>query len=310
MGTVCAIELPASQLADTRARTALDEIDRIERVLSTWKPESELSRLNTATPGTPRDVTPELHSVLSTAVEIAQRTGGAFNPLVGPLVDVWKTRAEGAIPDSESVGRALGRASLANVTFGAGTITLAAGAEFEEGGFGKGYALDHALDTLRASGETRALVNFGGQIAGYGYGDRLEVDIALPDHRETSALRLTIGDASVSTSSGSEKTFAAAGRTFSHIIDPRTGEALPPRGSATVIAERAFDADALSTALYVLGPEDGIAWADANDVAVIFLVPAIQPHIYQVVTSRAARARIHHERILDPRVHDNNSKGK
>lgn len=309
MGTVCEIELPPSPAADSHAQLAFAEIDRVERFLSTWKADSELTRVNTAPEGIPHDVSSELRDVLADAIVLARRTGGAFNPLVGPLLDAWKTREDGALPRAGALHEAVRRASLENVTIAGEFVTRTGGAEFEEGGFGKGYALDRALDVLRRQGETRALLNFGGQIAAYGFGDDLEIDIALPDDRETPALRLRISDASVSTSSGSEKTFVVEGRMFSHIFDPRTGEALPPRGSATVIADRALDADALSTALYVLGPQEGLEWADASDVAAIFLTPAATPRTFDVVLSRAARERVHDVRILDPRVHASKSKG-
>ncbi len=145
-----------------------------------------------------------------------------------------------------------------------GTIALANGAAFEEGAFGKGYALDRMLAAIHGD----AIINFGGQIAVRG---AHEVAIAHPLHRERPLVTLTLHDASLSTSSGSEKTFVAGGRRFSHLIDPRTGEALPPRGSVSVIDRSAFRADALSTALYVMGPERGLAWARAHDVVAIFI---------------------------------------
>ena len=91
--------------------------------------------------------------------------------------------------------------------------------------------------------------------------------IADPEHRETPLFRLTLRDASLSTSSGSEKPFVINGRVCTHIFDPRTGEALPPRGSVSVIASSALLADIYSTALYVMGAGEGLRWADANGVA-------------------------------------------
>ena len=261
MGTVCEITAPPA-----RIEPAFREADRIEKFLSTWRPDSELSHVNAARGGV---VSPELAAILTRAMEIARTTDGAFNPLVRPIVDVWRTRDRGAIPTAAAIADAVARASLANATVDGNTIALANGAQFEEGGFGKGYALDRML-RCGAGNPAPMLVNFGGQIAVCG---EARVTIADPEHRDRPVLALALKDASLSTSSGSEKTFDVNGTRFSHIVDPRTGHALPPRGSVSVIAASAFDADALSTALYVMGPDDGVRWADAHRVAAIFITP-------------------------------------
>jgi thiamine biosynthesis lipoprotein len=127
---------------------------------------------------------------------------------------------------------------------------------FEAGAFGKGYALDRMLALTKGD----ALLDFGGQILVRG---RHQVAIAAPRDRSHPVLELTLVDASLSTSSGSEQP--------GHIYDPRTGQSLPARGSASVIASDAMTADILSTALYVMGEEEGLRWADANGVAAIFI---------------------------------------
>jgi thiamine biosynthesis lipoprotein len=119
--------------------------------------------------------------------------------------------------------------------------------------------------------EGAAMIDFGGQIATRG---TLRVRIADPADRAHPVLAFDLDDASISTSSGSEKTFVVDGRRFSHLLDPRTGEALPPRGSVSVIADEALTADILSTALYVMGEDDGLRWSDANGIAAIFITPA------------------------------------
>jgi thiamine biosynthesis lipoprotein len=145
------------------------------------------------------------------------------------------------------------------------TVRLANGAQFEEGGFGKGYALDRMLARITAS---HAVLNFGGQLLVRG---SQRVTISHPLHRDRPIVALTLTNASLSTSSGSEKSFDAGGVRFSHILDPATGMALPPRGSVSVIHASAFVADCLSTALYVMGPERGLAWARTHGVAAIFI---------------------------------------
>lgn len=258
MGTIC--EVTAGSEREIEA--AFGEAARIESFLSTWREDSELSRLNRGEIAVP---SPELLALLREAMQISADTDGAFDPLIRPLIDAWRTRGEGAVPDRTALAEAVRRANPGNVTLANDVVTLANGAAFEEGGFGKGYALDRMFAAI---GAKDAVINFGGQIAVRG---AHIVTIAHPLHRERPLVALTLRDASISTSSGSEKTFVAGGRRFSHLIDPTTGEALPPRGSVSVIDPSAFRADALSTALYVMGPQRGLDWARGHGVRAIFI---------------------------------------
>lgn len=265
MGTVCEISVPPSPAAQEQIGSAFAEAARIERFLSTWRDDSELSRLNAHELTV---VSPELRGLLRQTVEWAHATGGAFNPLVKPLLDAWRIRDGGAVPDDVALAAATSRADLNNIAFGE-SVELRNGAQVEEGAFGKGYALDRMLIALRGRGATAALINFGGQIASYN--SPQEVAIADPERRERPMLSITLSHGSISTSSGSEKSFAIAGRRFTHIVDPRTGEALPPRGSVSVIHPSALVADILSTALYVMGSAEGVRWARDHDVTAIFI---------------------------------------
>ena len=212
MGTVCEIDAANPEPAFAEAR-------RIEAMISTWREDSELSRLNR---GENPKGSPELSAMLDQAMAISRETGGAFDPTIG-------------------------------------RITLprrGAKAGIDEGGFGKGYALDRML----ALTPGKAMINFGGQIAVRGARD---VSIAHPRHRDHPLVTLTLRDASLSTSSDSEQP--------GHILDPVTGKAVPSWGSVSVIDPSAFRADALSTALYVMGPQRGLAWARAHNVVAIFI---------------------------------------
>ncbi len=247
MGTVCEVSV------DGDAReidAAFAEAARVERLLSTWREDSELSAFNRDG----RSRSPELRALLDRVSDLRARTDGAFEPRIRPLIEAWKTRGHGQVPAPAAIAEALAR-------------IRAGDAPFEEGGFGKGYAIDRMLAAIDSP---RVSINFGGQIAVRG---ESRVSIADPMRRNVPFVELTLRDASLSTSSGSEKTFQIGGRTFTHIIDPRTGEALPPRGSVSVIAPDALSADVLSTALYVMGPEDGLRWANANHVAALFISP-------------------------------------
>lgn len=225
MGTVCEIAVSGTAADIDRA---FAEAERIERFLSTWHEDSELSRVNRGEtqPGA------ELRALLDTTLEWSRRTDRAFDPRIGHLI--FATR-RGAPAAPAGIPRNL----------------------IEEGAFGKGYALDRMLALIDAD---EAMLDFGGQILTRG---AIDVRIADPEDRRKPVLAFTLTNASLSTSSSSEKK--------AHIVDPRTGEILPPRGSVSVIASDALTADILSTALYVMGEDEGLRWADRNQVAAIFI---------------------------------------
>jgi thiamine biosynthesis lipoprotein len=211
--------------ADVDSSAAFAEARRIEAMLSTWREDSELTAVNRgAKPG------PELAALLATTEHYADETGHAFEPHVMALLVKWGIRK------------------------------CAPPYDYEEGAFGKGYAIDRMLDVLRNAGARDAVINFGGQLGVIG---EHEVAVADPEHRDRPILTLRVKNGSISTSSESEK-----GR---HIVDPRAGIALPPRGSVSVISDSALKADILSTALYVMGRADGLAWARAHHVKAIFI---------------------------------------
>ncbi len=265
MGTVCEIAVQDGHEAEIEL--AFAEAKRIESMLSTWTEESDLARLNRGAAGS---LPAELKTLLVQPLEWSRRTHGTFDPRIKSLINAWKTREFGAVPSRETIANAM------------------QSRQWEEGAFGKGYALDRMLARITAD---EAMIDFGGQLAVRG---ELRVSIADPSDRRRPVLALTMRDGSLSTSSGSEKTFEVNGRRFSHIIDPRTGEALPPRGSVSVIADDALTADILSTAIYVMGEDEGLRWADGNGVAAIFIDPD-----HNIRLSASARERARELELLD-----------
>jgi thiamine biosynthesis lipoprotein len=128
-------------------------------------------------------------------------------------------------------------------------------AGIDEGAWGKGYALDRAVEALRRAGARRALLDLGGQVFAVG---RATVDVADPRDRLRAVASLAVADESVSTSGNSERGFMVGDRRIGHLLDPRTGRPAPDFGSATVLAPSGLVADILSTAFFVLGPEAGL----------------------------------------------------
>ena len=247
MGTVCEVAV-AGEHAEAQIEAAFAEAKRVELMLSTWIDDSELSRVNRGE-SKPGD---ELRALLDLTAEWTTKTNGTFDPR-------WNGSRTTRLPQPPTRNPQL--------------------PSYDPGAFGKGYALDRML--ALTSGD--AMIDFGGQLIVRG---EREVAIADPADRDRPLLAFTIRDASLSTSSASEKP--------GHIIDPRTGEPLPARGSVSVIADDALTADILSTALYVMGEDDGLRWADANGAAAVF----ITPH-GNIRLSAKARERVRGLSLLD-----------
>lgn len=143
---------------------------------------------------------------------------------------------------------------------GTTAVRTRAALRIEEGGFGKGIGLDEAVAAAARSGATRAVIDLGGQIAVLGSADQAFA-VADPRDRMHPVLEVVVDHGSLATSAASERGITVAGRPFGHVLDPRTGRPAPDFGSVTVWATDAVTADALSTALFVLGPDRALAFA-------------------------------------------------
>ncbi|MDE3032142.1 MAG: FAD:protein FMN transferase [Acidobacteriota bacterium] len=262
MGTRLDLHLDGPGRLEAASEAALRESARIEAACSTWNPASAWSRLNAAG-GRPVPLAPEWLGLLATAQAWQARAEGAFDPVLMALMRVWDIRGGGHRHPSEGEWDRARRASgsrLLVLDRHAGTARLLyPEAGVEEGGFLKGYALDRMR---AAAGTPGGLLNFGGQLLAWGR--PVEASIADPLDRQRPRLTIRLKDASLSGSGTSER-----GR---HILDPRTGRRCPAWGSVAVVAPDGLTADILSTALYVLGPERGLAWADRHGTAAAFLL--------------------------------------
>ena len=284
MGTRLTLEVEGLSQDELNRATeaALHECERIEAACSTWRPDSTWSRFNDAQ-GAEFALGAEWVQLLSTVLEWNQKTEGAFDPVLGPLIRTWGTRTGGRVPSAQELqsARDASGARLLVLDRAKGTAHFTrADAALEEGGFIKGYALERMAQLLRQAGVRSGLLDFGGQLLAFGPGRR--ASIAAPEERHRPAFELDLHEASLSTSGTSEH-----GR---HILDPRTGEPSAAWGSTSVVAADGLTADILSTALYVLGPERGFTWAEAHQVAALFQ----RPHRPALAT-RAFRALLPRE---------------
>ncbi|MDX1584543.1 MAG: FAD:protein FMN transferase [Thermoanaerobaculia bacterium] len=291
MGTPLTITVQTGDQRIEAVEEALDEVARIEASISTWRDDSVFAKINREAVGTPVEIDPEIASLLARTIEWSEITNGAFDPAAGRVLFAWDLRGDGRVPTDEEIenARALSGAEHLRVDLADYTATREVDLLIEEGGFGKGWALDHAAEILRASGVEQAVLDFGGQVTIFG-AEPIAVGIAHPEDRMRPAVELQITKGSIATSSGSQRSFESDGRRYSHLFDPRTGRALPPRGSVTVIHETGLDSDILATALYVLGPDEGLEWAEARDLEAIFIVPSAEGGWDVISTEEADRS--------------------
>lgn len=283
MGTVCeAAAYPPGGLSARETASALedafDEIARIEEILSDYKESSELSRLNRDAALRPVPCSRELYDFMTAAVSYSRMTNGAFDVTVAPLVRLWDLRGAGRAASPREIEEALRHvgASLIEMDPEGRIVRFAReGMAIDPGALGKGFALDAAAAVLRRRGLRSALLDFGGQVLAIGSppGEAAwQVDVAHPVRRGEAAITIKVKDASAATSGNSERTVMLRGRPAGHIVDPRTGLPLAARGSVTVIAASGKEADAFSTALLVMGPNEGLRWAEARPaLSAVFL---------------------------------------
>ncbi|MDL2716221.1 MAG: FAD:protein FMN transferase [Acidobacteriota bacterium] len=262
MGTVfsLAVAAPSRDAALVASEQAVRAVEAAESLLSTWRDDTPLARLNAATPGDSHEIPAPLFVLLKRVFEWEKATGGAFDPAVGPLVTAWGLRSGGRIPDGAELRRARDAASPGLFTFEESTLRISRldpAARIDEGAWGKGWALDRAAEAARAAGATAVVLDLGGQILSSG--EETSVAVAHPRDRARTVATIRLKNASASTSGNSERGLAVDGRRVGHILDPRTGEPAPDFGSVTVVAKDGLTADVLSTAFFVLGPEEGMA---------------------------------------------------
>jgi thiamine biosynthesis lipoprotein len=272
------VDAPSRAVALAASEVAVRSLEAAESRLSTWRDDSELERLNRAPAGAPVQLSPRLAAELRGVQHWWRETAGAFDPGIGALVAAWGLRSGGRVPTREEreMARAAGGLAALRLAADGRATRLRPGLRIEEGGWGKGAALDAALAALRADGRaTSALLNLGGQVAVYGregHGPWI-VPVADPRDRQRPVLALTLPSGSIATSGNSEHGFERGGVRYGHLLDPRTGEPARDFGSLTAWAPEALAADALSK-LFVLGPDAAFAWARAHaGIEIVILEP-------------------------------------
>jgi thiamine biosynthesis lipoprotein len=283
MGTLFRIVLYAAdeQAARAAAKAAFARAAELDGIMSDYRDTSELMQLCKKAGGPPVKVSADLFAVLARAKEIAKLSGGAFDVSAAPAVRLWReARRTRKLPTKEELGRALKLVGYERIRLDARGRTvelLLMGMLLDLGGIAKGYAAEMMLAVLRRHGITRALVAAGGDIV---VGDPppeargWKVGVAPPEKADVKPTQyLLLKNAAVSTSGDTEQYVEIGGKRYSHIVDPKTGLGLTRRGSVTVVAADGTTADALATALSVMGPERGLPLVEAmRGTAALFVV--------------------------------------
>jgi len=288
MGTswsVKVVDLPKTvdpSTVDSSIRKTLAEINRS---MSTYDPQSELSQFNSSSSTDWFTASDALVEVIATAIEVSKLTDGAFDVTVGPLVNLWGFGPPGArskAPDENEIESARARTGYTNMEVRQTPAAIRKqlpGLYVDLSAIAKGYAVDRIADLLEQQGIESYLVEIGGELRGKGQNESATswcVGIERPSATERGLYAaVEIDGAGLATSGDYRNYFEQDGQRYSHTINPVTGRPVTHRlASVTAVTASAMRADALATALMVLGPEDGYALAEREDIAVFFIVKA------------------------------------
>jgi FAD:protein FMN transferase len=296
MGTLVTITAIArsESVAQAAATAGFAEIRRLEELLSTWIPTSELSRVNASAGLRPVSVSPETLTVIQRAIQVAEMTEGGFNIAIGPAVDMWDVIEGQRIPAESDLStlRPLVNLEALHTDVQGRTIFLEkAGMRIDVGGIGKGYAADRAVEALRNAGAVAGVVALSGDIKTFRRlpdGKMFPVGIQHPREEGSVLAWIDLQDEAISTAGDYERFFEQDGVRYHHILDPRTLQ--PARGcqSVTVIAREGVWADGLDTGIFVMGAESGMRLIEALPEVEAIIVD----HKGHVHVSSGLRARI------------------
>jgi FAD:protein FMN transferase len=285
MGTRCSVELWSDDRAkgDAAITSVFDDMKRIDRLMSTWKEDTEISLVNREGSKHPVKISEELFRLLQVSVRYSELTHGAFDityASVGYLYDFKK----GVHPDQKAIDAALPGINWRHMVLDPKQQTVffqRPGMRIDLGGIAKGYAVDRGIELLLKQGISRAMVNAGGdtRIIGDRFGRPWVVGVRDPDHEGKVFLRLPLTDTAFSTSGDYERYFDEDGKRFHHIIDPKTGDSARKVRSVTIISGTATRTDALTKSVFIMGAAEGIAFVNTlPDVDAVAVAPDGKVH--------------------------------
>ena len=317
MGTFARIVVVAKNTKQARncIEAGFDEMRRIDSLMSDYKADSELSKINREAFGGPVKISDELFGLLQKSVDFSRLSNGAFDITVGPLVDLWRKAGEvNAMPDKSVIAATKARVGYEKLILDANAITVrfaVDGMRLDLGGIAKGYSVDKAVEIMKQKGAIAAMVDSGGNI--FCFGKPTDNDtwlIGIQDPKEIEENKkekvkneegeindilpgqpmmiLKLVDFAVATSGDYRRFVTVGGKKVSHIIDTNTAAGANKLAGDTIIAPTSLEADALSTAVNVLGPEKGLELIESlPDVECILITPGPE---FSVIKSKGLDA--------------------
>ncbi|UXY14843.1 FAD:protein FMN transferase [Chitiniphilus purpureus] len=281
MGTTWSVQLagPAALAPDALRDGIQGVLDQVVAQMSHWRADSDLSRFNAAPAGSWQPLPPEFRHVLACALAVAAQSDGAFDPTLGALADLWGFGPAGprdVPPTPARIALARECSGWRKLLFHGGRARQPGGLTLDFSGIAKGYGVDAVATHLQRSGLSSWLVEVGGELRGFGIkpdGQPWWVGLEAPLDASTAPCVAALHDLAVATSGDYRRYFEHQGERYAHTLDPRTGAPLRAAPAAvTVLHPECMWADAYATALTVLGPEQGLAFAERHALAARWLV--------------------------------------
>lgn len=290
MGTTWTVKLvvPPGRTPGELQQGIQAEVDRVVAQMSTYEADSDLSRFNRAPADTWQSLPPEFFTVLRYALELAQNTGGAYDPTVGPLVNLWgfgPGKQEHKVPAEADIAAARARVGWDRLRLDDATRRAyqPGGVYVDLSSVAKGFGTDQIARYLEGAGVNSFLVDISGELRAHGRrpdGAPWQVAIEKPGAAAGAVESLAevqrvlaLNEQSIATSGDYRHFFENDGRFYSHHIDPRSGYPVAHRiASVTTIAADCMHADSVGTAMMVLGPEQGMDYAERHGLAVLFVL--------------------------------------
>lgn len=280
MGTTYHIKVVADQLAPDDLHQQIDELlSVVDNSMSTYKPDSELSRFNRMAVGQSMEISSDFAQVLQISKDIWEMSGGAFDPTVGPLVDLWgfgPTASDNLTPSAEQISEILQTIGFQHVVLDGLSLSKSQPVELDLSAVAKGYAVDIVADRLEMLALPDYLVEVGGEIRVSGSnpnGEAWRIAIEQPQFMHSVNRVISVADMAVATSGDYRNYFEQQGVRYSHILDSRTGQPIKHNlASVTVLSDSCAEADAWATAFLVMGAEQSMQIAEKTRLPIYLLI--------------------------------------
>jgi len=310
MGTFARVVVvaPDTKTANRCIEAAFAQIYKVDQLMSDYKDDSEISQVNRDAFKRAVKVSKSTYEVLQKAVQFSKLSGGAFDVTVGPLVQLWRSASEAnSVPTDTELQQARSRVGYKKLILDANEMTVrfaVDGMKLDLGGIAKGYAIDKAVEAMKKSGALGAMVDIGGDIRCFGTPSKRKshwlIGVQDPSKARdgldtgTSSLVLRLKDAAIATSGNYRRFALIKGKKYTHIISRKTAAGAEGLSSVTIIAKRALDADALATAVTVMGAEKGLTLVEKTPQteAILITSPPEQKFIKTTGAEKYIKTRI------------------